>query len=254
MTGCRRLLAALALLAMAAHPLPLAASVVGDKCAAPSEFTVAGGALPATAAAVRDRRALRVLIVGTGSSTNGGTSGQGASYPQQLEKDLAAAFRGLSVTVQTRGGRGLTAADMLPMVIEGLAEFRPDLLVWQSGTVDAVRGLDPDGYGATIGQGVDKAVRRGADVVLMDMQFSRFSRAALNYGPFRHALETVAAATPGVVMFQRYELMRFWAAAGQIDLERAPRPEWQSAADQLHACIARKLTELVRDGVRHQGR
>ncbi|WP_291295710.1 hypothetical protein [Elioraea sp.] len=254
MTGCRRLFAALALLAMAAHPLPLAASVTGDRCAAPAEFTVASGALPATAAAVRNRRTLRVLVVGTGSSTNGGTSGQGSSYPQRLEKELASAFPGITATVQTRGGRGLTAADMLPMVIEGLAEFRPDLLVWQSGTVDAVRGLDPDGYGATVASGIEKAVRRGADAVVMDMQFSRFSRATLNYGPFRHALETAAAATPGAAMFQRYELMRFWAAAGQIDLERAPRPEWQSAADQLHACIARKLAELIRDGVRQTTR
>jgi hypothetical protein len=254
MTGCRRLLAALAVLALAAHPLPLAATVTGDKCAAPSEFTVAGGALPATAAALRGRKALRVLVVGTGSSTNGGTSGQGGSYPQRLEKELAIAFPGTTITVQTRGGRGLTASDMLPMVSEGLAEFRPDLVVWQSGTVDAVRGLDPDGFGATIATGVEKALRRGADVVLMDMQFSRFSRATLNYGPFRHAMETTAAASPGVVMFQRYELMRFWAAAGQIDLERAPRPEWQNAADLLHACIARTLAELVRDGVRQLGR
>lgn len=252
MIGCRAMLAALAVLALAAVPAP--ASALADRCAAPAEFSLASGPLPRTAEAVKARRALKVLIVGTGSSTNGGTSAPAASYPHRLELDLAAAFPGLSVTVETRGGRGLTAAMMLPLLREGLSQFRPDLVIWQSGTVDAVRGLDPDGYGSSIAEGVERALSRGTDVVLMDMQFSRFSRAAVNYGPYRLALEGVAVANPGVIGFPRYELMRYWAASGQIDVERAPRPEWQAQTDVLHACLSRKLTELIRDGVRQATR
>jgi hypothetical protein len=252
MTGFRALWAALAVLAFAAVPGP--ATAVADRCAAPAEFSLASGALPNTAHAVKARRALRVLIVGTGSSTNGGTSAQATAYPQRLEKDLTATFPGVTVTVQTRGGRGLTAAMMLPVLADGLEEFRPDLVIWQSGTVDAVRGLDPDGYGGVIAEGAEKALARRADLVLMDMQFSRFSRAAVNYGPYRHALDVVAAANAGVIGFPRYELMRYWAASGQIDVERAPRPEWQAQTDQLHACLARKLSELIRDGVRQAAR
>lgn len=255
MIGCRRLIAGLAVLAgvlaLPASAVPLAAE---EKCAAPAEFSVASGALPNAAAAVKQRKRLAVLVLGTGSSTNGGTSDQSASYPQRLEKDLAAAFPGTTVTLQTRGGRGLTAADMLPLLSEALEQFQPDLVVWQSGTVDAVRGLDPDGYGETVSEGIAKALARRADVVLMDMQFSRFSRAAVNYGPFRQALDTAAAAHPGAITFPRYELMRYWAAAGQIDVERAPRAKWAAEADALHACIAKKLTELIRDGIRQAGR
>jgi acyl-CoA thioesterase-1 len=225
-----------------------------DRCAAPVEFTTAISPLPNAAAAIRDTRALRVLIVGTGSSTNGGTSAQEASYPQRLEKDLAAAFPGVTVTVQTRGGRGLTAADLLPLVLEGLEAFRPDIVIWQSGTVDAVRGLDPDGFAQTISEGVEKALKRRADVILMDMQFSRFSRATVNYGPYRQALDSAAAANAGAIAFQRYELMRYWAASGQIDIERAPRAEWKAQADMLHACLAKVLTEVIRDGIRQASR
>lgn len=252
MIGSRTLMAALVVLAVAAEPPP--ANALADRCAAPAEFSLATGALPHTAEAVKIRRTLRVLIVGTASSTQGGTSVQAASYPQRLEKDLTALFPALSVTVQTRGGRGLTAAMMLPLLVDGLDQFTPDLVIWQSGTVDAVRGLDPDGYGSVITEGAEKALARRADMVLMDMQFSRFSRAALNYGPYRHALEAVAAANTGVIAFSRYELMRFWAASGQIDVERAPRPEWQAQTDLLHACLARKLAELIRDGVRQASR
>ncbi len=252
MIGRRALWAALAALASAAVPGP--ATAVADRCAAPAELSLASGALPHVAEAVKARRAIRVLIVGTGSSTNGGTSVQAASYPQRLERDLATALPGTTITVQTRGGRGLTAAMMLPVLIEGLAQFEPDLVIWQSGTVDAVRGLDPDGFATTIGEGAEKALARRSDVVLMDMQFSRFSRATLNYGPYRHALDAVAAANIGVVGFSRYELMRYWAATAQIDVERAPRQEWQAETDVLHACIARKLAELIRDGARQAAR
>jgi hypothetical protein len=252
MIGPRALVAALAVLAAAAMPSP--ATAVADRCAAPAEFSLASGPLPHVAEAVRARRALRVLIIGTGSSTQGGTSVQAAAYPTRLEKDLAAVFPGLSVTVQTRGGRGLTAAMLLPVLIEGLGDFSPDLVIWQSGTVDAVRGLDPDGYGSVIAEGAEKALARGADMVLMDMQFSRFSRAAVNYGPYRHALDAAAASNTGVIGFPRYELMRYWAASGQIDVERAPRPEWLAQTDILHACISRKLAELIHDGVRQVAR
>jgi hypothetical protein len=252
MIGCRASMAALAVLAIAAMPLP--ATALADRCVAPAEFSLATGALPRTAEAVTTRRALKVLIVGTGSSTNGGTSVPAAAYPKRLEADLAAAFPGLSVTIETRGGRGLTAAMMLPVLTHALTEVRPDLVIWQSGTVDAVRGLDPDGYGTAIGEGIEKALAARADVVLMDMQFSRFSRAAVNYGPYRQVLDGMALANPGVIGFPRYELMRYWAAAGQIDIERAPRPEWQAQTDVLHGCLARKLAELIRDGVRQAAR
>jgi hypothetical protein len=254
MIGCRMPLAAMAVLALALASLPPGPARASDRCAAPAEFTTASGALPNAAAAVRQRRVLRVLIVGTGSSTHGGTTAQEASYPQRLAEELRAAFPGVAVTVQTRGGRGLTAGDLLPIVSEGLEAFRPDILIWQSGTVDAVRGLDPDGYGQVIAEGVERALKRGTDVILMDMQFSRFSRAAVNYGPYRHALDSTAAANAGVLAFQRYELMRYWAATGQIDVERAPRREWSALTDILHACLARALAEVIRDGVRQAGR
>jgi acyl-CoA thioesterase-1 len=254
MTGRMRQFAALAVLAALSAAFVTDAARAADRCAAPLELTLALGPLPATAAAAKRSDALRVLIVGSGSSTNGGTTTTEASYPQKLREELARAFPAVAVEVQTRGGRGLTAADMLPILKDGLAEFRPNLVVWQSGTVDAVRGLDPDGFGSTLSAGADAALRAGADVVLMDMQFSRFSRATVNYGPFRTAMDAVAAGTYAVVTFPRYELMRFWAASGQIDIERAPRQAWRTETDVLHACLARKLAELIRDGMRQAGR
>ena len=123
-------------------------------------------------------------------------------------------------------------------------------VVWQTGTVDAVRGVDPDAFFDTLTAGIDAASDAGADVMLMDMQFSRFGRATVNYGPYREAMEGVVAGSERAWLFPRYELMRHWAEAGQIDLEQVPRSAWIAEADMLHACLGKALAAAIAQGLR----
>lgn len=231
-----------------AAALPAAAAAGG--CAAPAELTEASDTLRNAARAVAEARRLDVLVLGSGSTTIGGTSAVANLYPAQTEAALNARLPGVTVRVSTRGGRGLTAADMLKLLRETLRSDRPDLVVWQTGTVDAVRGLDPDGFFATIAAGAGEAAEARVDVVLMDMQFSRAGRAAVNYGPYRDAMQTLAATAENVMLFRRYELMRHWAEEGRIDLERAPRADWAKEADRLHACLGQVLAETIVEGLR----
>ncbi len=63
-------------------------------------------------------------------------------------------------------------------------------------------------------------------------------------------MESAALSGATAMLFRRYDLMRFWAATGQIDVERAARSDWKKEADALHACLARKLAETITDGIR----
>ncbi len=58
------------------------------------------------------------------------------------------------------------------------------------------------------------------------------------------------AAQPGVVLFHRFELMRYWANEGTIDLERTPKAQRVSTVEALHACLGGKLAQFVADGAR----
>lgn len=246
MNGVRAWLGgALALLVIGASTTPAAT----EPCAAPSELLSSSDALRHVARAATDRKSIRVLVVGSASSTLGGTTSQAAGYPARLEAALAAKLPGVAITVQTRGGRGMTASDMAPLIQDGLAEFLPDLVIWQTGTVDAVRGLDPDQFAAALEAGLAKAAAAGTDLMLMDQQFSRAARASLNFAPYRAAMEAAAAGTDAS-FFPRYDLMRHWAEAGQIDLERAARPEWRKTADLLHGCLGKALAASILDGMR----
>ncbi|WP_439579719.1 hypothetical protein, partial [Elioraea sp.] len=226
------------------------AMATAERCTAPPELTAAGDTFPQAARAANRNRRLAVLVIGSGSTAGGGTSGPESAYPARLREDLGVLLPGVAIDVAARGGRGLTARDLLTLLDGTLPEVEPDLVIWQTGTVDAVRGLDPDLFASTLVAGFVKVSEAKADLVLMDMQFSRFGRAAVNYGPYREAMQAVAVAAPNGMLFRRYDLMRHWAETGQVDVERAPRVAWPRETDRLHACLGRALAETIVAGMR----
>lgn len=240
-----RMPAILALLVAVALPAPAA-----ERCAAPPELTAAVAPLPHAARAVAEQRRLAVLVVGSASTMGSGTSAPDNVYPARLEQELRTLLPGIEVEVTSRGGRGQTAADLLEVLEPALRVVKPALVIWQTGTVDAVRGLDPDLFATTLVAGLVKVTEAQADLVLMDMQFSRFGRAAMNYGAYREAMQAVAAAAPNGMLFRRYDLMRHWAETGALDIERAPRAAWSRETDRLHACLGKALAETIVAGIR----
>jgi lysophospholipase L1-like esterase len=240
-----RTAAILALLLTAALPAPAA-----ERCTAPPELTAAADTFPQTARAAAEKGHLVVLVVGSASTTGSGTSTPDSVYPARVEAALRTLLPGVAVEVTARGGRGLTAPDLLKLLEQALPEVKPDLVIWQTGTVDAVRGLDPDVFAATLVAGFVKVSEAKADLVLMDMQFSRFGRAVMNYGPYREAMQAVAVAAPNGMLFRRYDLMRHWAETGQVDVERAPRAAWPRETDRLHACLGLALAKTIAEGMR----
>lgn len=218
-----------------------------EACGLPADLPDATEPLPATARAIR-ADALRILVAGSASVLGPGTSGPAAAWPARLEALLRQQHPGLRVTTTVRGARGLTAADMAGIIETELARTPPDLVLWQTGTVEAVRGLDPDELSAALNGGIERLRAAAADTVLIDPQFSRFFRANANVDPYLDALRLVASAH-GLPLLRRYELMRLWAEGDRIDLERAPRPDRIKVTDLLNECIARAMANLIAEGV-----
>lgn len=166
------------------------------------------------------------------------------AFPLQMAKELRTAVPGLDVRITVRGGRNLLATDMLDLLRSELATHHYDLVLWQTGTVEAVRNVPSGEFGQTLSDGAEAVTAAGADLVLVDPQFSRFLQTSSNVEPYEQALQQVAA-MPGVVLFRRYDLMHAWASEGQIDLERTPRSDRQKAIETLHACLGKHLARLI---------
>ncbi|MBY0336453.1 MAG: SGNH/GDSL hydrolase family protein [Acetobacteraceae bacterium] len=188
---------------------------------------------------------LHILAIGSASVAGGGGTPE-ASWPQRMQAALAARYPNRQIEVTVRGGRGVTVAEHLALLqapYPGVA-----LVVWQAGTVEAARGLDPDEMSEALIAGLDRIRRSGADAVIVDQQFSRFLRANANIEPYREKLR-MAAIAAGAPLFRRYELMQHWTETGAVDVERTPRAERQAAVDRLNDCIGQGLAQLIAQGM-----
>jgi hypothetical protein len=236
-------------------------------CDAPESITDNVAPLPHVAADLKPDGKLSVLTIGsatvfspTESLQPGTITGQAlglvgtkkgelpppnaAAFPLQMARALEASIPGLTVNVTVRGGRGMLATEMLDILHHELSTAHYDLVIWQTGTVEAVRNVPMGGFFQTLSDGAAAVAAEGGDLVLVDPQYSRFLHANADVDSYAQTLQQ-AAAQPGVVLFHRFELMRHWSATGQIDLERTPKAMRVATVEQLHACLGQALARFV---------
>ncbi|MGA3403020.1 MAG: hypothetical protein ABSC95_27735 [Acetobacteraceae bacterium] len=217
-------------------------------CAASEAFTTPEESLAQVAAAIAAGGPVNILAVGSATTVGDqlGTD-HNTAFPFRMVEALHAALPKVAFALTLRGGRGMTAEDMLPLLEAALVGQHYQLVIWQTGTVEAVRGMRPDGMVAALQEGVDRARDAGADVVLIDPQFSRFLRANADLDPYEAALQQVSA-MPNVVLFRRFDVMRGWAEDGGIDLERARQADRVRMMALLNTCLGETLARFVLNG------
>ncbi len=248
----------LAALSLTLLALPLsvqAGSEMGPACGAPDEFITTDEPLSQVATAIAAGGPINVLAVGSATTVGLVTvtglqtsTTQSASFPWHMVHALQQALPKIEFHLTVRGGRGMTAEDMLPLLEAELKHQRYPLVLWQTGTVEAVRGLRPDGMLEIVHNGAERVRDSGGDLVLIDPQFSRFLRANTDLDPYENVLQQVAT-MPGVVLFHRFELMRTWASDGRIDLERTQKEGRDKALEELNICLGQALARFVLSGV-----
>lgn len=226
----------------AEEPPVLAACPVSDEFAVPDE------ALDAVAAALSVGGPVNILAVGS-ATTVGAVSGHAplASFPYRMVEALEAALPQVRFNLTVRGAKGMTAEEMVPLINTALAARHYHIVIWQTGTVEAVRGLSPDSLESALEDGVQRVQATGADVVLVDAQFSRFLRANTDLDPYEAVLQQVAT-MPGVVLFRRFDLMNAWADDDLIDLERTPAVRRRKAVALLSTCVGNALARYILNG------
>lgn len=249
-----------------------------DLCQAPEDVAGAITALPRVAAALKAGSKLRVLAVGSAtmfgpeaSLSPGTVTSQSLSnaprpvspapkpisqeasdtaFPKQMARAIEAAVPGSSVQVVVRGGRGMTAGDMLEILRKELAAGGPyQLVLWQTGTVEAVRNTPTGEFAQALAEGAEAVDAASANLVLIDSQYSRFLQTNSNLDPYTQALQQTASMA-GVALFHRFDLMKSWVNDGQIDLERTPRGDRKRIVEALHACLGAHLARLVMAGTK----
>ena len=237
MTFVLTVLAAIALAggAVAAESQP-------PNCDVPERLIPADNDLAHVSAEVKDRHRLYITVVGSGSSALAGPDGARFAYPAQLEQALKDRLPGIEVKVTAHVPSRQTMADMAAAMPKIFADDHPALVVWQAGTVDALRGVEPEDFRNSLDQGLDAIAAAGADVVMMNMQYSPRTESMLSVAPFADVMHWVAEQR-GVLLFDRLGIMHYWSDEGTFDLYAATTG--YAMARRVHECIGRALASQI---------
>ncbi|HEX4408022.1 MAG TPA: GDSL-type esterase/lipase family protein [Xanthobacteraceae bacterium] len=214
----------------------------GEECDVPQSYTETDLELPRVTAEVKDKHRLDISVVGTGSSALSGSEGPHFAYPTRLSDLLKTQINGtdIKVTAHTQS-REVTSA-MVAGMDKILADDKPSLVIWQTGTADAMSGIEPEEFRTGLDEGVQKIQAADADAILMNMQFSPRTESMLDVSAYADVMRVVAQQhdTP---LFDRLALMHYWNDQGTFDLY-TPTKKYDIAR-RVHDCIGRALASLI---------
>jgi len=222
-----------------------------DTCAVPGYLLFGDSLLERVTAAVAKDKALKIVVLGGSSSTLPGPDGAAAAYPARLEAALRSRLPGVNVTVAADTKPRQSAAEAADTIDKLVVDQKPQLVVWQAGTYDAVHGTDVEEFRATIADGVERLQASGADVVLVNMQYSPRTESIVAVGAYADAMRWVARERE-VPVFDRLAIMRHWYESGQFNLYAATKD--LGMAKQVHECLGRALASLIIDAARLEAR
>ena len=211
-------------------------------CAVPDNLLFVDNSLNRVTTAVGKQHQLAIAVFGTGSSTLAGADGPSLAYPARLEAALNQRLSKVAVRVATRTKAGQTAESMRRNMKDLLVDEKPNLVIWQTGTVDAIRRVELDEFRAALEAGVDILQTGGADVMLMNMQYSPRTESIIAVGPYADEMRAVAQQRD-VALFDRFAIMRNWSDEGAFDFYAAGRDN--GLAQRVHDCLGRAIGTLV---------
>jgi len=218
------------------------AAAGAEECAVPNSLIASDHELSRVMEQVKERHRLDISVIGTGSSTLPGPDGAQYAYPARLEAALKQRLPGLAIKVTTHVQIRQTTAEMVTGLKKILSEDKPSLVIWQAGTFDAMSGVEPDAFSNSLIAGVTAINAAGADVNLLDMQYSPRTASMLNVAAYADVMRWVAQ-EHGAVLFDRLAIMRYWNEEGTFDLYAATKNH--DMARRVHDCIGKALAAQI---------
>lgn len=244
MNGERRAILGLLMLVGLAT-LPARAEEAAHTCEVPAWLLTTESPLPKVTEAVKSAQKLEILVVGSRSSTI--NTAEAMAYPGRLEAILREKLPAVQVNLNVELIPKKTAEEVAAALPKLVAERKPTLVIWQTGTVDALRSIDPDDFRVGVDDGVAALQNAGTDVILVNLQYSPRTETMISVNPYLDNMRLVAQ-QHDVPLFDRFAVMRQWNEAGDFDLFSTSHGV--ELAKRVHDCLGRALSTFVIDAAR----
>jgi acyl-CoA thioesterase I len=243
-TDAMRLLMVLGSMLLAAFPAAAATPHAPD-CSVPSEIIEDDPRLPELAERLRQKHPITIVVIG-GASTAGMASGNAAeyAYPQRLQAALKRLHPDVPITVLNKGVSRQTTQEMVDRFPSDVYALSPTLVIWETGTFDAARGVDVDVFAAALESGLAELKEHKLETMLINMQYSRSTASVINFVPYLEAMQHIAD-VDGVYLFRRFEMMKYWAENGVFSFGEVPAERRTELATEVYQCLADRLADAI---------
>ena len=221
---------------------PVRAEDAPANCEIPAYLLTSESKLPKVETAIASERRLDILVVGSRSSSI--PSSEASAYPGRLQAMLKEALPKVAVNVSVELQVKKTAEEVAGGLVKLVEVRKPTLVIWQTGTYDAIRSIDPDDFRAGVEEGVAALQKAGVDVILLNLQYSPRTETMISAPPYLDNMRVVAQ-QHDIPLFDRFAMMRHWSDAGDFDLSTTSHGP--DLAKRVHDCLGRALSKFVID-------
>ncbi|HXP98106.1 MAG TPA: SGNH/GDSL hydrolase family protein [Telmatospirillum sp.] len=185
-----------------------AAAIEDNRCRGDS-ILVGHPALPRTLTALRRHGPLTVVAIGSSSTQGYGSTTPSQAYPAQLSAQLKLRFPQSAIHVHNKGVGGENIGDMINRFSKDVFAEKPDLVIWQTGTNDAINQVPIAQFRTLLIHGLRELRSRRIDVILMTPQYAPQFTEAVGYADYLTVMAASAAAAK-VAVFDRFEPTKRW--------------------------------------------
>jgi hypothetical protein len=137
-----------------------------------------------------------------------------------------------------------TAQDMVDRFATDVIAENPVLAIWETGTTDAVRGIDIDAFVATLEAGIAALRAHDIEVMLVDMQYSRRTASIIGFERYLATMHRVADVDE-VYLFKRFDIMKFWSDNGIFNFEDVQKGDRARLAAEVYDCLAHRIADAI---------
>jgi lysophospholipase L1-like esterase len=214
-------------------------------CRSPKGGAKSMGSLPHVAAKLVAGKPVVIVAFGSSSTFGTGTTSPEFTYPNRLAAQLRRQYPGADITVVNRGKGGEDAAEMMKRLQTEVIDMNPDLVIWQVGTNAVLRNLDPTETAKLVEEGIGRIQAAGADLVLVDPQYSPAVNAKAENASRMVQLLGKVAELRHVGFFPRFEVMRDWHEKQSMPFESFVIADGLHMNDWGYACFAQLLGDDI---------
>jgi hypothetical protein len=226
-----------------AQPAPVL-TPVPKGCEAPGVQVISSSPLPNIAIALKERKKITILAIGSTSASLRGP-GRGGHYAVVV-KFLEEHFKGLDVAIVHRGVSGELAADAAERIKTEVALASADLVLWQLGTADAMAQVPVADFYVAVGEALGWLKERKVDAILVGMRYARSMARDLHYQAIRAAIREVAR-EQNVLRVGRYEAEE---TLEKIRQQQDGLPVSEAAVTEAgYVCMAEYLARAIAAGL-----